>query len=127
MAAPTPPASGNASLTDILTAVKNVVTALNNATQTYLNVNGLTVVSAINVPTVIKASGGRVVNVSITTAGASTGVIYDAVLVGATTKPLWVIPEAIATDGEPYRVNLPSVYGIVVVPGGGQVVAVSYS
>ena len=118
--------TGGASTADILTALKNVVTALNNAAQTYLNVNGLTVATAISAPTVVKTTVGRVVNVSITTGG-SPGTIYDASQLGLTTKPLWVIPAAAATDGEPYKVNLPAAYGILVVPGASQVVAVSYS
>jgi hypothetical protein len=115
----------SASPSDILTAIKNIVTALNNAAQTYLDINGLTVLTHITAPTVLKTSAGRVVNVSVTTAGSATGFIYDSKQLGITTNPLYVIPDTVAT--EPYQVNMPAKNGILVVPGTGQAVSVSYS
>ena len=128
MAQPARPPSQQASLTDILTAIKNAVTALNNATQTYLAINGASISTAISAPKVVKASEGRVVNVSVVVNGSGVGGIYDASQLGVTTRPLWVIPESAASDGDPYDVNLPVGYGLLVIPGpGGQVVTVSYS
>ena len=116
----------SASTADVLTAIKNIVTAMNGAAQTYLNVQGQANSPAITSATVVKASAGRICSVSIITSGSATGMIYDSATTG-TTSPLWVIPEAAASDGEPYVVNLPTSFGLLVVPGTGQKVTVSYS
>jgi hypothetical protein len=115
----------SASTSDVLSAIKNIVTALNAATQAYLNVNGQTVAQAITTPTVIKASAGRVASVSVVVAGSGTGTIYDSAVLGTTTKPLYVIPAAVGTT--PYVVNLPANFGILVTPGTGQTLTVSFS
>ena len=115
----------SASTSDVLSAIKNIVTALNAATQAYLNVNGQTVAQAITTPTVIKASAGRVASVSVIVAGSSTGRIYDSASVGVTNKPLYVVPDTVGST--PYVVNLPANFGILVVPGTGQTLTVSFS
>ena len=125
MAPPLTPSG--ASTSDVLSAIKNIVTALSTAAQNYLNVQGLITRAAITAPTVLKTTAGRVCQVSIIVAGSGTGMVYDAAATGATTKPLWVIPESAQTDSEPYIVNMPASFGILVVPGSGQTVSVSYS
>jgi hypothetical protein len=123
MAANTP--TGGASTSDILTTLKNIVTALATAAQNYLNVQGATNKAAITAPTVVKNSPGRVCSVSVIVGGAGTGFIYDATSLTDTTKPLYIIPDTVGL--EPYVVNLPASFGIVVVPGSGQKITVSYS
>jgi len=119
------PASG-ASLTDILTAIKNLVTALTTAANNYLNVQGQANVCNITTPTVVKASAGRVCSVSVIAGGGGPGAIYDvATLLGARNKQLFVIPDTVGT--EPYVVNMPAAFGILCVPGSEQVITVSYS
>lgn len=115
-----------ASLSDLLTAVKNLVIALNGATQAFKQVNGLSTTEGITAATVVKASAGRVASVSVIVAGSTTGMIYDS---ANTTQvmPLWVIPMAAGSNGEPYVVGMPCDAGILVVPGTGQTVAVSWS
>jgi hypothetical protein len=115
-----------ASLSDLLTAVKNLVIALNAATAAFDAVNGISTIHAITGPTVVKTSAGRVAAVSIITPGSTTGLIYDSASI-AQTMPLWVIPEAAQANGQPYVVNLPADSGILVVPGTGQSVTVSWS
>jgi hypothetical protein len=115
--------AGGASVSDILTAFKNLVTALNSAAQTYLSVNGSSVATAISTPTVVKASAGRLVNVSVVVQASAVGGIYDASALGVTTRPLYEIPSTIGV----FDVNLPAAYGILVIPGAGMTVAVSYS
>lgn len=117
--------SAGGSLSDMLTAVKNLVTGLATLAQNYLNVQGAQNFAGITVPTVIKASSGRIVRISVTSGGSSTGFVYDGAALGATTKPLYVIPMAVGT--EPYEVNLPASFGILVVPGSGMTVAGSWS
>lgn len=123
---PSTPQPG-ASLSDLLTAVKNLVIALNGATQAFKQVNGVSTTEAITKATVVKTSAGRVASVSIITAGSASGMIYDSASASVTTAPLWVIPEAPASDGEPYVVNLPTDSGIFVSPGTGQSVTVCWS
>lgn len=119
--------TGGGSLSDLLTAAQNIVKGISALTQNYLNVQGVMNFAGIAVPTVIKPSSGRVCRISITTAGSATGMVYDGATLQATSKPLWVIPTVAASDGEPYEVQLPTNFGLLVVPGTGQVVAGSYS
>lgn len=128
-ASPSPNLPSGASLSDLLTAVQHLVTALNGATQAFNNVNGVSTKEGITAPTVIKTSPGRVASVSIIVAGtgSATGMIYDAASVDVLTAPLWVIPNAAKTDGEPYVVNSPTDTGILIVPATGQKVTVSWS
>lgn len=109
------------STSDIMSAVKNIVTAINGATTAYLSVNGAATATALSAASVVKSSPGRVATVSVTTA-ASGGVIYDSAT-ASTTRPIYTIP---STSGV-FLVNLPVSYGIYVVPGSGQVLTVSYS
>ena len=115
-----------ASLSDLLTAVKNLVIALNGATQSFKDVNGVSTAEGITAATVVKTTPGRIARVSIITAGSTTGMIYDSASI-AQVMPLWVIPMAASATGEPYVVNLATDSGILVVPGTGQSVTVCWS
>ena len=115
--------TGGASLSDLLTAAKNVATAINQAAQNYLNVQGAQNRSALAAATVIKTSAGRLCTVIVTTAGSATGAIYDAISVTATSPIIYVIPNTVGV----YVVNCPTSFGLVVAPGTGQVVTVSWS
>ena len=111
-----------ASLTDILTATKNIVTALNGAAQQTLLIAGNQVATGIAAATLVAAGQGRVATVSVIVAGAA-GKLYDASLATATTNPLAVIPATIGV----FVVNLPFNNGLVIAPGAGQTVTVSFS
>jgi hypothetical protein len=117
--------SAGGSLSDLLTAAKNIVLAINALAQNYLNVQGSINFAGITAPTVVKASSGRIARVSVIVAGSSTGFIYDGASLSATTKPLYVIPMAVGT--EPYEVNMPTSFGLLVVPGTGMTVSGSCS
>ena len=112
-----------ASLDDILTAAKNLVQAVSNAASTYQNVNGSKSLAKINATTLVSSKPGRVVNISLTTAGSTAGTIYDANAATDTSRPIYSIP---TTPGLQV-VNLPVSYGIVITPGTSQVITVSYS
>jgi hypothetical protein len=114
-----------ASLSDILTAIKNLVTALNTVATDYLNVQGQSSRCNITVPTVLKTTAGRVCQVVVVGAGTAAGYIYDGNTVASTTNVIWEIPTTVGD--EPYIVNMPTSTGINVVPGAGQSVTVSYS
>lgn len=112
-----------ASLTDILTSAQNIVTAINNVATRYLNVQGITNAAGLTSATLVQSGPGRVATVSVIVAGSATGKIYDAALASATTNPIYVIPETVGV----VFVNIPVQFGIVVAPGSGQTVTVSYS
>ncbi len=111
-----------ASLSDILSSIQNIVSAINNVAQTYLQVNGISTAYGVGSATVVKSSPGRLASVSVIVAGSS-GEIYDATSTTITSKPIYIIP---ATLGVVF-VNMPFAAGLVVAPGSGQTVSVSYS
>jgi hypothetical protein len=110
-------------MSDILTAAKNVVTAINQLGQTYLQVQGSKLFSSITAATLVQSGQGRLARVSVVVAGSSAGSIYDANASTATTNKVWVIPNTVGVTD----VNLPVNNGIVVAPGTGQTVVISYS
>lgn len=113
----------SASTSDVLSAIKNIVTALATASQNYLNVQGLANAANITTDTIVKATAGRIAEVSVLVAGSDPGTIYDASMTTSTTKPLYVIPNTVGV----FIVNLPTSFGLFVSPGTGQAVTVSYS
>lgn len=112
-----------ASLTDILTAIKNLVQGVNTVVQTYLNVQGVQNAAGLTAATVVKPSAGRICSISVIVAGSATGTVYDSATTTTTTRPLYVIPMTVGV----YVVNLPASFGVSVAPGTGQTVTVSYS
>lgn len=111
------------SISDILTAAKNIVTALNGLGQTYLSVVGAQLTGSISAATLVKSGGGRIARISVTVAGSSEGSIYDAANANATSVKIASIPNTVGVT----EINLPVNSGIVVAPGTGQTVVVSYS
>lgn len=111
------------SLSDILTVAKNVVTAINGVAQTYLNVQGLQNSGSLTAATLVQLGSGRVATVSVTVAGSAVGKIYDTNSAASTTNPVYVIPNTVGV----VFVNMPVGIGLVVAPGTGQSVTVSYS
>ena len=114
-----------ASLDDVLTISKNIVTAINNASQTYLNVNGVRSSVAVTTETLIVQGSARVARVIVTVAGSTSGTLYDASsITGATTTSInAIIPAAVGV----YEFNIPVINGIVVKPGTGMTLTVVYS
>lgn len=79
----------------------------------------------ISSATVVKASAGRCVRVSVITAGTTPGLVYDNNATGAsntTANQFGTIPNTVGTT----EFEWPCGAGIVVVPGTGQVVAVAF-
>ena len=111
------------SISDILTAAKNIVTAINGLGQTYLQVSGSRVSRQISAATVVLVGQGRLARVVVTTAGSAAGSIYDASVSTVTTPKIFVIANTLGVT----EINIPVENGIVVAPGTGQVVTVSYS
>lgn len=111
------------SLSDILTAAKNIAVAINNASQTYLKVQGASRSTTITANTLVSSGHGRLASVSVVVAGSSAATIYDSSAVGSLISTLAVIPNAIGVT----VINMPYNNGLVVVPGTGMTLVVSYS
>jgi hypothetical protein len=114
-----------ASLSDILTATKNIVTALNNAARQYFLIAGSQVAEGMTAPTLVATGHGRVCVVSVCAAGSAPVGFFDSADVSSTpvSRALCAVPAAIGV----YRIDLPFSFGLVAVPGAGQIITVSYS
>jgi hypothetical protein len=121
-APPTGTGPAGVSLSDLLTVLRNVAQAINQAQQAYSNVQGISNSGSLSATTLIKSGPGRVCTVIVTTAGAA-GAIYDSANKTATTNPIFVVPATVGI----YVVNVPTRYGIVYAPGAAQVAVVSFS
>ncbi len=73
----------------------------------------------------VKATPGIVGSISVLVAGSGTGTVNDCATTGAAaaTNEIFVIPETVGV----YTLNWPCATGIVIVPGTGQTIAVSYA
>lgn len=79
----------------------------------------------ISAATVVKVTAGRIVKVQVLTAGTTVGTVNDLnVTTGAAlANQVAAIPNSVG----PFDISMPCSTGILVVPGTGQVVAVSYN
>ncbi|CAB5220031.1 hypothetical protein UFOVP231_39 [uncultured Caudovirales phage] len=114
-----------ASLDDILTTQKNGVVAINNLSKSTLRSIGTQTSATLTGPTTIIASTGYLVSFSVVVAGSAAGTIYNTT--DATTvlpaNALCVIPNTVGIT----KVGQVFGAGLVVVPGTGQSVNVTYS
>ena len=115
-----------ATLDDVVTVQKNGVIAINNLGLTLKSYNeGQYTSQTVSTSTVIYAGAGRLVSVIVVTAGSKSGYIYNAT---STTSPtianaILPIPTAIGV----YQVGAKFDAGLVIAPGEGQFVNVTYS
>ena len=72
----------------------------------------------------VKQASGRIQRVQVLVAGSAAGAVYDSVSTSGNSaaNQVGVIPNAVGS----YLIDMPCLSGIVVVPGTGQTVAVSY-
>jgi len=108
---------------DQLTVWRQLTQAVNNLAETILNINGKQNSPEISMTTLVKTGAGRVAIVSVTTAGSTEGQVFDTNLVTSTANLVALIPQDVGV----YVLNIPVALGIVINPGGGMVVTVSYS
>lgn len=111
------------SLSDIFTVAKNIAVAINNAAQVYLKVQGTNRSSTLTSTALVSSGQGRLASVSVIVAGSTAGTIYDSNLTGSLTSSLAVIGNTLGVS----VMNLPYNNGLVVVPGTGMTVVVTYS
>ena len=115
-----------ASLSDILTAAQHIASNIAQAAQTYLAVNGQQSRSGIAAaagPQLLKQGSGRVAYVNVTVAGTADGALVDGNSAAVVAPVLAVIPMAVGS----YFINAPYNLGLVVIPGAGQTVTVTFS
>lgn len=86
---------------------------------------GTTAVLNITAATVVKAVGGRVAKVSVLVAGSAAGAIHNCATTGAVAagNKVAVVADTVGV----YDIDFPCSAGIVVVPGTGQTLAVTYA
>jgi hypothetical protein len=111
------------SLSDILTAAKNIAVAINNAAQVYLKVQGTSRSAPLTTTTLVSSGQGRLASVSVIVAGSTDGIIYDSSAVGTLTNAIAVIDNVLGVT----VINMPYNSGLVVFAGAGMTLAVSYS
>ena len=122
----TPP-TGGASIDNILGALKNISTAINGWTQQQQTLAGTQNLANITAPTLVKSGGGRLVGLVVIVQGSTAGSIYDVgSVVSAAAGNKIYSTEAAATVGY-YPLGITTVLGIVVTPGTGQTLAVTYA
>lgn len=96
-----------------------------DAVGTLLTGEGASTHLNVTAATVIKAAAGRACRVSVVVAGSTTGAIYDHATTSgvAAANQIYTINDVIGS----YQIDIPCAVGIVVVPGTGMTVAISYS
>lgn len=111
------------SITDIFSAAKNIAVAINNAAQVYLKVQGAQRSETLTGTALVSTIQGRLASVSVVVAGSTDGIIYDSSVSTTLVNALAVIDNVIGVT----VINMPYNTGLVVVPGTGMTVVVSYS
>lgn len=114
-----------ASLDDILTTQKNGVVAINANNNIFLQSIGTVTSVSVSATTLVFTGSGRIVNMSVITAGSAAGLVHNASSVGGitTANALCVIPTTVGV----HVCNQVFTNGLVIDPGAGQVVNVTYS
>lgn len=79
----------------------------------------------ITANTVVKASPGFVVSVSVVVGGSAAGGVYDAATVAAGVAATQIA--VLGTTAGVFNISFPAANGIVIKPGTGQTIAVSYN
>ena len=121
-----------ASLDDILTTQKNGVVTLGDLVNElalfrnlYAQSIGTTAFLGASSPTLVNTGSGRLVNIYVITAGSAAGTIHDASSVAAATTSNTLI-DTPTTVGL-IQANIPYSSGLVIQPGTGQVINITYS
>ena len=113
-----------ASLDDLLTATKNIVTALNGINTTFSRFLGNVTSTTITSSTLVVSGPGRLINFVVLVAGTGNGAIYNSTSTSSppASSELVVIPQTIGV----FPVGAVFTSGLSVVPGTGQTISVTY-
>jgi hypothetical protein len=115
----------SASLSDILTTQKNGVVGLSNIQQAYLRPLGAVTSATVTGNTLVISGSGYLCRFVVLAAGSAVGGIYNASTVAsaASSNQLCVTPETVGI----FEAGLVFSDGIVIKPGTGQSINVTYS
>ena len=113
------------SLDDILTTQKNGVIGINGVADTMYNLEGYRNSREVSTTTLLQPGDSWVARISVIVAGSTTGLVYDApsVQLAGVGNRLYVIDNQVGIQ----TVMLPANQGIVVEPGTGMIISVSFS
>jgi len=114
-----------ASLDDILTTQKNGVVAINNLSSSINRDQGSVTSTTVSADTLVVTGRGYIASFSITVAGSSSGTINNAqtVALSSASNALCATPTTIGV----YKAGLVFTNGLVIKPGAGQSINVTYS
>lgn len=114
-----------ASLGDILTTQKNGVIAINNIFQALSALNPTVTSATVNTSTLVIAGNGRLISFSVVVAGSANGLIHNAGTPsgGTAANALVATPTTVGV----YAANMVFTNGLVIAPGTGQSINVTYS
>jgi hypothetical protein len=114
-----------ASLLDAVTVLQNIVKAFNNFTYSNVQLSGSSNTQNLTAMTLVKNTTGRILAVSVNTAGTTTGGLYDAATTAAanSTNLLVTVPNTVGV----FTANMTFKNGLVYIPGTAQATAICYS
>lgn len=114
-----------ATLDDVVTVQKNGVIGLNNLSSTLTYLYGEQTSATVTSSTLIVAGTGRLVSISVVVAGTASGLVYNAATtsLAAAANALAATPTTLGI----YMIGQRFSNGLVVAPGTGQSINVTYS
>ena len=114
-----------ANLDDIATIQKNGVIGINTLNLTLGRIYGTTTSATVTASTLVITGPGRLVNVSVLVAGTTTGLVHNAASTGAAAaaNAIVLVPNTVGV----HQANQMFTAGLVIVPGTGQSLNVTYS
>lgn len=116
-----------ATLTDILTTAKNVVTAINSVGQALVRGQGNITSETISGSAALVTTGqGYLVNVSVVVAGTTEGFVNNSATVAGVAATNTIAATTATAPEAVYPCGIPFSYGLVVTPGTGQSLCVTY-
>ena len=116
-----------ASLDDILTTQKNGVVAINALSNNFKIEVGTITSATVSVDTLVVTGRGKIANISVVTAGTTNGIVYNAAANIASLKTADVKLLAIPNTIGVFQCGVLFTNGIVISPGTGQEVNVTYT
>ena len=114
-----------ASLDDILSVQKNGVVALSNITQILKRSAGTNTSAATTADLLVVVGAGRLVSVSVIVSGSAAGGAYNAASISTAASANEMV--SFSTTAGVYPVGTEFVNGLVIKPGSGQTIAVTYT
>ena len=114
-----------ASLDDVLTTLKNLVVALGQWNQTTLINDGTLTSATVTSATLVYAGSGKLVNYAVVVAGSAAGTINNASTTGGVASSNALCSTGTTVGLFPVNQNFSN--GLVITPGSGQSINVSYA